>query len=48
MPHKNAVSRALAVADERLAKSSTARRNDGGVARRPPIKEGVNMLLAFL
>lgn len=44
MPHKNAVSWALAVG---LAKSSTARRNDGGVPRRPPIKEGVNMLLAF-
>lgn len=40
MPYKRTL------ADERLAEGSAAWRNDGGVVRRSPIKEGVNMFLA--
>lgn len=46
MPHRNAVSRTQS-ADERLAKSNTTWHNDAGVVRRPPMKESVNMFLAF-
>lgn len=40
MPYKRSL------ADERPAESSTTWCNDGGVVRRLPIKEGVNMFLA--